>query len=248
MNKQHFTIIVPAYNCSEWASRNITSIITQNYDEKDYDIVYINDCSTDNTAELVEKKLELFTGDCSLVNNKTNLKALRNLYDQIHAAKEGTVIVTVDGDDWLSDINVLNYLNEIYTKQDAWITAGSYISLSDYRVNSPIVDNEYFDSNIRLKPWTISHLRTFKKSLFERIKKEDLLDTDGEFYKATFDRAMMYPMVEMSGPEHFHAIRKILYIYNDANPLNVHKVLRRDQLRIEAQICGKTPYERLTSL
>ena len=248
MNKQHFTIIIPAYNCSEWVSRNVTSIINQNYDDKDYDIVYINDCSTDNTSDLVEKKLDQFTCTSKLINNKTNLKALRNLYDHIHSAREGTVIVTVDGDDWLSDVNVLNYLNEIYTKQDVWITAGSYISLSDYRVNSPIVNEGYFESNIRLKPWTISHLRTFKRSLFAKIKKEDLLDTDGKFYKATFDRAMMYPMVEMSGPEHFHAIRKILYIYNDANPLNVHKVLRQDQLRIEAQICNKAPYERIHSL
>ena len=38
----------------------------------------------------------------------------------------------------------------------------------------------------------------------------------------------MFPMVEMSGPEHFHEINDILLTYNRRNPLSVDKVSREE--------------------
>ena len=34
----------------------------------------------------------------------------------------------------------------------------------------------------------------------------------------------MFPMLEMSGEKHFKYISETLYIYNESNPLNDHKV------------------------
>ena len=34
----------------------------------------------------------------------------------------------------------------------------------------------------------------------------------------------MYPMLEMSGEEHYKFMDEINYIYNEQNPLNDHKV------------------------
>ena len=81
-----------------------------------------------------------------------------------------------------------------------------------------------------------------------RINKEDLLDEDGSFFKFTWDRVLMYPMVEMAGPKHFLPISEVMYTYNSRNPLNVHKVHRPEQLRIEKVITNKDPYSRLEKL
>ena len=75
-----------------------------------------------------------------------------------------------------------------------------------------------------------------------------MLDKDGGFYKYTFDQAMMYPMVEMAGQEHFVPIKKVLYVYNRLNPLSVDKIYRNDQLRIEKEIKNKKPYGKIYSL
>ena len=93
-----------------------------------------------------------------------------------------------------------------------------------------------------------SHLRTFRKKLFCKIDKEDLLDLDGRFFQCTFDRAMMYPMVEMSGKDRVRLIDDILYIYNRNNPISVDRVQRYDQLRIEKLVCNKKPYKKLDNL
>ena len=45
MKKFFFTIIVPVYNSEKFIKRCISSILNQNF--FDYEIIIINDCSTD---------------------------------------------------------------------------------------------------------------------------------------------------------------------------------------------------------
>tara|TARA_Y100000114_G_scaffold46611_1_gene42421 strand:- start:1118 stop:1870 length:753 start_codon:yes stop_codon:yes gene_type:complete len=244
----HFTIIIPSYNNEKWAKRCLGSALRQDYDN--YDVVYINDCSTDDTAKVVQQIIEEVEtkAEVRVVNNQTNRKALYNLWHQISTAKDGTIIVTLDGDDWFPNDQILNILNQTYLMEDIWITAGSYIDNAAGMISSPNVTGSYWVGNIRMKPWTISHLRTFRKELFMCIQRSDLLDEDGDFYKFTFDQAMMYPMAEMAGPDHFREIKQVMYVYNRHNPISVDRVHRFDQLRIEKQIREKNPYDRLDSI
>lgn len=246
MTKNHFTIIIPSYNCENWVEGNLNSALRQDYDN--YDVVYVDDCSTDGTLAAASSILESSEKKFEIVSNKTNRKALYNLYTQILKAKEGSIIITLDGDDMLAGTDVLSYLNQVYQNSNCWMTVGSYIQNDNYQVVSPRVSPEYWNSNIRKVPWSFSHLRTFRRELFMRIDRQHLLDTDGEFFKCTFDRAMMYPMVEMSGQEKVGLIGKVLYIYNRHNPISVDRVHRYDQLRIEAQISEMTPYQKIESL
>ena len=245
----HFTIIIPSYNNERWAKKCLGSALKQDYDS--YDVVYINDCSTDNTSGVVKhiiEEIDTKASDVRIINNKVNRKALYNLFHHIRDAKPGTIIVTLDGDDWFPNNKVLEELNSVYNSGDVWITSGSYISGIGGWMHRPNVTGKYWNGNIRMKPWRISHLRTFRRELFMKIKYDDLMDNDGYFYKFTFDQAMMYPMAEMAGPDHFREINKIMYVYNRENPISVDRIHRKEQLRIEKQIREKKPYERLESL
>ena len=246
MSNTHFTIIIPAYNCEKWVERNIESATKQQYNN--YDIVYIDDCSTDNTLKLANKINKKSNKEFNIISNSENKKALYNLYENIKKAKQNSIIVTLDGDDFLANDKVLEFLDKVYKEKKCWLTAGSYVQNDNYQVVSPSISDDYWNHNIRKMPWSFSHLRTFKKELFMKINKEDLLDTDGEFYKCTFDRAMMYPMVEMAGKEKIALIKKALYIYNRFNPLSVDRVHRANQLRIESILNNKPQYEKLESL
>lgn len=246
--KNHFTIIVPAYNCETWAEWNLNSIKSQSYDRHKYNVVYVDDCSSDNTSQVVSKFIDENDINISYVRNEKNQKALYNLYKHIHSADENSIIVTLDGDDAFAGSDVLIKLNELYQDSNCWMTVGSYMQNDNYSVVSPKVSESYWEKNIRKVPWSFSHLRTFRKKLFCKIRKEDLLDEDGEFYKCTFDRAMMYPMVEMSGKERVRLVTDVLYIYNRLNPISVDRIHRYDQLRIEQQVSNKPPYKKLESL
>ena len=168
MTDTHFTVIIPAYNCQDWVEWNLNSVLRQEY--KNYDIVYIDDCSTDNTLKIANKIKNKSDKQMEIISNKTNKKALYNLYTHIHNAKEGTVIVTLDGDDSLAGTNVLNKLDMIYSDPNCWMTVGSYMQNDNYSIVCPDVSDDYWNKNIRKAPWSFSHLRTFRKTI-ENLRK-----------------------------------------------------------------------------
>jgi len=243
--KNHFSIVVPAYNCKSWVKTNIESIINQKYDN--YQLIYIDDASTDGTHEEVSAHLKNSNIIYKNFRNSFNKGKAYNLYNYINSLREDTIVVIVDGDDWLASEGVLNLLDSYYN-DDTWMTCGSYITTDTETLVSPQISESYWEGNIRKKSWQLSHLGTFRKKLFSNIKKKDFLDNVGNYLSTTSDQAMMWPMAEMSGPTHFKTIHEPLYVYNRFNPISDDRAHRKDQLETEVLVRSKKPYKRLETL
>jgi glycosyltransferase involved in cell wall biosynthesis len=239
----HFSIVIPSYNCEEWVEKNLESVLGQTYDN--YKIYYIDDCSTDKTTNLVSSyksdKIVTFF-------NSFNKGKMENLEIVNQSLPEDTITVILDGDDWFYDKEVLGFLNEVYQDPDVWMTNGSYLIEPQGSVVKPNLSNSYWSGNIRQKSWEFSHLGTFKKKLYDRIKKKHLMNSSGVYWATTSDQAIMWPMAEMAGPEHHRPISEVLYCYNRTNPLSDDRVHRTDQLLTEKLIRQIKPYDRLEKL
>ena len=104
---------------------------------------------------------------------------------------------------------------------------------------------EVVEKNLyREDDWRASHLRTFKKKLWDNINQQDLIDDDGEYYKTAYDQAMMLPMVEMAR-DRAKYISEILHVYNRANVINVDKQKQKQQYETMLRIRKRKKYERL---
>tara|TARA_R110002020_G_scaffold90434_3_gene220183 strand:- start:1604 stop:3583 length:1980 start_codon:yes stop_codon:yes gene_type:complete len=242
----HFKIIVPFYNVEEWVKVCIRSVKLQSY--KNFQCVLVDDISTDRSAEIAEQEI---AGDDRfvLVRNTEKAYALKNIYDAINLSEpyEEDIIVTLDGDDWLANKDVLDKLNAVYAQSDCWLTYGSYAeypsgSRGKFAKQIPrhVIQNNLYREN----EWCSSHLRTFKHHLWSGIKKEDLLDSNGDFYRMAWDLAFMFPMLEMAGDKSKY-INDILYVYNLGNPLNDHKVDGKLQQSLEFDIRNKEKYSKI---
>jgi len=241
----HFTILITAYNCENWAEKNLNSAIQQKYDN--FDVVYVDDNSSDKTWEIISsyKRCE----NLKLIRNVFNKGKMYNMYEAIRDIQnEDTIVVILDGDDWLIDENVLSCLNETYKADNIWMTNGSYVIEPTKEVVRPLIDKNYWQGAIRKKSWQFSHLGTFRKKLFCKIKRKDFMNKQSLFWETTSDQAIMWPMAEMAGPEHFKSIDKVLYVYNRLNALSDDRVNRIDQLKTEQIIRNKNSYERLRNL
>lgn len=245
-----FEIIVPVYNAEKYIGRCIDSILMQDY--KNYEILVIDDCSTDDTYDIVLPYDDIFT-----LHNPVRRGALANIVEGIRTFGQN-IIVTIDGDDYLPDRNVLTYLDKVYT-EDVWMTYGSFVPESHKYKNTCqpfdhimapcdagyLVKNSVTPATYRKSPfWVTSHLRTFRKELWDRIKAEDLRDTDGEYYKTAWDLAFMYPMIEMAD-RHCKFIPHVLYVYNDLNPICDGTIRAMEQLRTAERIKAKKEYDRI---
>ena len=49
-------VIIPSYKNAQWYQRNLDSVCFQNY--SNYRIIYIDDCSPDGTADLVQSYID----------------------------------------------------------------------------------------------------------------------------------------------------------------------------------------------
>jgi len=244
MNNNHFTILIPSFNSQAWAEKSLKSVFSQRYNN--FDIYYIDDHSSDNTREVVERLFETldFSGqNKTFVHNSFNKGKMSNVFYAMKELRDDTVVVMLDGDDWLHDENVLSFLNEAYD-EDTWMTCGSYVTIPHGDIVKPNLAYDYWDGDIRKRNWEFSHLGTFRKALFDNIKKKDFMNKTGQFFSTTSDQAIMWPMAEMSGPEHFKAIEKVLYCYNLRNPISDHVAHRSDQLLTEHDIRNRKPYDR----
>jgi glycosyltransferase involved in cell wall biosynthesis len=239
-------IVIPSYNNSQWYKHNLFSLCTQDYDN--FRAIYVDDCSSDKTGELVEKFIEDNNLDnrIHLIRNPIRVGAMQNLYNMIHSCDDNEIVIILDGDDWFAHNGVLKKINAVYSDPNCWMTYGQYISWPDnvlgYSKQIPSHITE--TNNFRGYEWCSSHLRSFYAWLFKMIKKEDLISPCGTFYLMAWDQAMMFPMLEMSG-HRAKFISDVLYTYNAANPINDSKVNRQLQQNFEMVIRTQKRYDRL---
>lgn len=244
MTKQKFKIIVPFYNVEDWIGKCVKSIQLQTC--SDFECFLVDDISTDNSVNVIEN---LIQGDdrFTLIQNTEKKFALRNIYEAIDSSgvDPEDVIVTLDGDDWFATKKALEALDTVYNEYSCFMTYGSYIeypSMVKGKFCRQIPPEVVASNTYRRSQWFSSHLRTFKRHLWNSINTDDL-KKDGEFFRMTWDMAFMFPMLEMAGPLAIH-IDKMLYSYNRQNPLNDDKVNHRLQLETEQHIRTKERYSR----
>ena len=99
-----FSVIIPAYNAEKEIEKSIKSVLNQNYN--DYEVIVIDDFSTDKTREIVKKYK-----DVKLINHSKNLKAGGARNTGIKNAV-GDYIVFLDSDDELFSNDVLQKIEK----------------------------------------------------------------------------------------------------------------------------------------
>jgi glycosyltransferase involved in cell wall biosynthesis len=214
--KPYFVIVVPSFNNAKYYKKNIESLINQDYGYHSYEVIYIDDASTDQTGDLVVDYVNKFAPsefNFKLITNKINMGAGYNRYMGVHLSANKAVILFVDGDDYLLDSGVLGYIGDIYKDLNIWLTYGQFIVTGDIHnghQSKPKLVNE--QTNFRIEPWQFWHLRTFRSALLKKIKLKDLL-FEGKFMPVVSDLAESLPALEMA-KGHIKCVDKYLYGYN----------------------------------
>lgn len=110
------SIIVPFYNCENYIEICINSILKQTY--KNLEIIFINDGSSDRSADIVKKYKEI-----KIIENETNRGVSYSRNIGIENAN-GKYIIFVDSDDYIEN-TCIEELYKIITKEKADIVSGN---------------------------------------------------------------------------------------------------------------------------
>lgn len=232
-SRMKFVFIVPTYNNCQNCKINLKSIYKQNYPNYLFRYIIIDDQSTDDTYQILNKLID---------QNKLFFQA--SLFQQIERGRQGLArylgwnltfddefILLLDGDDWLQNLNVLIEIENHCIKNQLLATYGSYNIYHDDSTPKKIgmkygtlYGTRQFPLEIKLNieyrsyDWISCHLRGAYGKLFKNIDVSHLISSDGKFYKLSTDRVEMVKILEMAGNRHLN-IQKLIYIYNQVNSL-----------------------------
>ena len=246
-NEQPIVIISPFYNCATYITKCIQSVAGQDYDN--YVHILIDDCSTDNTVEVVKATVSALPKEVQdkflLAVNTENQGAVRNQIERIRSlTNNNSIIMLLDGDDSLvNDNTIFSQYNALYDGTTEF-TYGSCWSMVD---NIPLISQPYPEHVKQARDyrnhhfnWILpyTHLRTFRKYLLNDIPDSLFQNERGEWFKAGGDGSVFYALIETADPDKVKCLQDIVYNYNDINPLNDYKVNAIEQNQ-NAQIIVK---------
>lgn len=247
IEKNDIIVISPVYNAEKFIENHIMSVANQNYPH--YHHIIIDDCSTDKTYDLAKNLINSFSEDLkqgfTLIKNEEKKYALGNQLFALQNIEGNPIIALLDGDDWLvNDIDIFNFINREYVN-GAKFTYGSCYSLAD---QMSLIAQEYpfevkKNKTYREHKFTwgmpYTHLRTFRKELFDKSDYNDFLDKEGKPWRAGGDNSLFYSLIEKCEPDEVKAIQKVIVNYNDINPLNDYKINAEEQEKNKNMITNK---------
>ena len=199
-----FSIIIPNYNNGKWLEKCLNSVLNQTY--RNYEIIFIDDMSEDNSLEIARKLLKAPHKILEVPYKKYN-GGTRNI--GIMQAT-GDYIVCIDSDDWLKNENVLKDINDNLEDED--------IMFLGFELGANGQENLY-----PFKPNYTDMYQAFTNevcAIWTKVVKTDLLKNT-LFPESTLaeDRVQHYRLCEKA--RSFTCLNESTHVWNRSNTTSV---------------------------
>ncbi len=121
------TLCIPTFNRCHFLGRAIRSAINQTFPKDKYEIIVIDDGSTDRTDII----LETFKNDIKIIKNKKNIGLSRSL-NKVILKSRGKYFLRLDSDDYVNE----EYINYLYTTLNLNKSEFDAVKCDYYKVDS----------------------------------------------------------------------------------------------------------------
>ena len=242
-------IIVPNYNYEHTIEKCLTSIFNQTY--KNYEIIFVDDCSTDKSIEIAQETFEKCNnwnnniGDLKVIplrQKRLNGGARNEGY--LHLSEDVDYVYYIDSDDWLYNEHALEEINrKLQTKPDVL-----FVGLAEYKNGKTKICDipEYKDKYEAIAGWSGSCGKVIKKKLATR---QECLYNEGTLKEDKNQHCKICFYMNS-----FQLLKKPIYVWNKTNyksvttvrtinPLWETSTIRHwaDTLQLYLELKGKDP-------
>ena len=209
-----FGIIVPNFNYEHTLEKCFNSILNQTY--KNFEIIFIDDMSTDNSLDIARKILKPPHKIIELKQKRLNGGARNEAY--LHLSEDVDYIYYIDSDDWLCNINCLEKINnKLQSNPDVL-----FVGLAHYyrdKLETCYIP-QYKNKYDAMQGWSGSCGKVIKKELATR---QECLYNEGTLKE---DRNQHYKIcINMNS---FALLKEPIYVWNRQNMKSVTTI--RDKI------------------
>ncbi len=116
--KYKISVIIPVYNCEEFLKPCIDSLLEQTMPREDFQIIFVNDGSSDNSGKICADAAEKYSNITYFEKENGGVSSARNKGIEL---AEGKYIMYLDADDTLSSetlLEIYNFFEEHYEETD----------------------------------------------------------------------------------------------------------------------------------
>lgn len=213
------SVIVPFWNCTDWALRALRSLALQS--PRPDQVLVVDDASTQDTS-LVEFYCKYRAG-WRFVRNEVNVGKALNLWNGIASFGDDPeqVVLILDGDDFLAP-HALRRIAQIYEDPAVWVSYGQYTPWPEN--TGQVLASAYPDHVLAARSFRnceihFNHPLSFRKKVWDHLSPADLQDANGAWFPGGADFVVMVPLMELAGREHLYFNEHVIYHYNAINPL-----------------------------
>jgi glycosyltransferase involved in cell wall biosynthesis len=163
MSDRLITVVVPCYNVEDFIKPAIESIASQDF--RDFEVIFVNDGSEDNTELLIKKNMHLFgTLRTKLINQKNKgVSAARNLGIQYSS---GEYLYFFDPDDMMKP-NLLKKTAELLKDSDIDCVVFGYEKIS---TDGRVIGSRFINRSSR------EFINEYKKDLFYMLEDNEMFN------------------------------------------------------------------------
>ena len=236
--KYKLSIIVPIYNVEKYLEQCVNSLIAQDINMNNYEIIMVNDGSTDNSKTIAEQLAEKYQNVTLYNQDNQGLSGARNTGME-HA--RGEYLMFVDSDDYLEKNSLKNLIN-ICDKNKLDVCHFRLKCVPDNQISS--IGNLQYDKLYSSKE--VMEDGNLIGSACSNIYKTDFLHKQ----KLSFYKGITHQDVEFTTRLYCHAQRVMIvedivyyYVYNPVS-LSKNKSFEKENKYVcDAAIIGRLSKE-----
>lgn len=205
------SVIVPMYNVEKYINKTLKSIVNQTY--TNFEVILIDDASTDKTVEIAESYAYKYE-NIKLVKQDVNkgVSIARNLGMEL---ARGAYITFVDADDLLTK-EALEILYSTAMESDADLVLGVYKILSNEGTRLSGLYNNFKSLSEEGRVFTFTNPEIFSHVyVFGKLYKKELVS--GVFFpeKITYAEDQPFTMYSYLNARNIHIAPKVVYYHRE---------------------------------
>lgn len=191
------TVIIPSFNYSQFLGQCIESVISQSYE--DWELIVVDDCSTDNSAKVVQSYVNKLPNKIKLVRLDVNSGYSKAKNVGIKASA-GDFITCIDADDLLTPHSLELRLSAFQEHPDTMWCHGRALCFSSDPNHADLEEDLYGRwTSIKTKKWPKAkawqavHAQSvmFRRDLYKKIGLYDetmRCSSDREMWRRVFNQ------------------------------------------------------------
>ncbi|WEG13168.1 glycosyltransferase [Pullulanibacillus sp. KACC 23026] len=126
------TVAIPIYNAARHLKVTLDSLVHQTLPHKDFEVICVNDCSTDHSEEVVKSFYPLLP-NLKLINRKENSGGPMTPRNDAIEAAQGDYLLFLDNDDFLGEESLERLYNQAVRNRSD-VIYGRYVGVNGRKI------------------------------------------------------------------------------------------------------------------